>query len=168
MSRIIDTCQIVSGFVPVDLQAAANTGDVVSLKNYNRLTVIFFKAIGTAGDDPVLTFEQGTDVAFGTNKALATIDEYWSKQGALLTAVGTFTRVSQTAGSTVTLDATSAEEQGLYVFEINASDLDVANSYDCVRVTVADVGGNAQLGCMLYVLSGPRYAGATMSSAIVD
>ena len=166
--RIIDTCQIVSGFVPVDLQTAANNGDVVSLKNYNRLTVVFFKAIGTAGDDPVLTFTQGTDVAFGTNKALATIDEYWSKQGALLTAVGTFTRVSQTAGSTVTLDATSAEEQGLYVFEIDASDLDVANSYDCVRVTVADVGGNAQLGCMLYVLSGPRYAGATMSSAIVD
>ena len=166
--RLIDHTQIVSGFPPVDLQAASNPGDVVSLKNYGHLTVIFFKAIGTAGDDPVLTFEQGTNVAFGTNKALATIDEYWSKQGALLTAVGTFTRVSQTAGSTVTLDATSAEEQGLYVFEINASDLDVANSYDCVRVTVADVGGNAQLGCMLYVLSGPRYAGATMSSAIVD
>ena len=166
--RLIDHTQIVSGFPPVDLQAASNPGDVVSLKNYGHLTVIFFKAIGTAADDPVLTFEQGTDVAFGTNKALATVTEHWQKQAALLTATGTFTRVTQAAGSTVTLNATSAEQQGLYVFEIDASDLDVANSYDCIRVSVSDIGGNAQLGCLLYILSGPRYAGATMSSAIVD
>ena len=168
MSRLIDECQIVSGFVPVDTQSAANPGDVVSLKNYNRLTVILFKAAGVAGDDPVLTFEQGTSVAFGTNKALATVDEYWSKQGTL-TAVGTFTRVTQTAASTVTLDATSAESQGLYVFEIEGPDLDEANAYDCVRVTVADTGAaGAQLGAMLYILSEPRHAAATMPSAIID
>ena len=167
MSRIIDSCQIVSGFVPVDLQTAANDGDVVCMKNYNRLTVIFFKAAGTAADDPVLTFTQATEVAYSTSKALATITEYWSKQGTL-TAVGTFTRVTQTAGSTVTLDATSAESQGIYVFEIVGSDLDEANSYDCVRCSVADVGGNPQLGCLLYVLSEPRHAAATLPSAIVD
>ena len=169
MSRLIDSTQIVSGFVPVDTQSAANPGDVVSMKNYNRLSVIFFKAAGVANDDPVLTFEQGTDVAFGTNKALAKIDEYWSKQGAALTAVGQFTRVTQTAASTVTLDATSAEEQGLYVFEIVGADLDEVNSYACVRVTVADTGvAGAQLGAMLYVLSEPRYSSATMPCAITD
>ena len=166
--RLIDETQIVSGFIPVDMQTAANNGDVVSLKNYDHLTVILFKAVGTAAQDPVLTFTQATEVAYSTSKALATIDEYWSKQGAALTAIGTFTRTTQAAGSTVTLDATSAEEQGLYVFEIDASDLDVANGYDCVRCSVADVGGNPQLGCMLYVLSGPRHAATTMPSAIVD
>jgi len=37
-----------------------------------------------------------------------------------------------------------------------------------VRVTVADVGGNAQLGCLLYILSEPRHAAETMPSAIID
>lgn len=167
--RLIDETQIVSGFVPVDTQSGANPGDVVSLKNYSHLTVILFKAAGTANDDPVLTFEQGTDVAFGTNKNLATITEYWRKEGADLTAIGTFTRVTQAASQTVTLSATSAESQGLYVFEIDAAALDVANGYDCVRVSVADTGSaGAQLGCMLYILSGPRHAAATMPSAIVD
>lgn len=167
--RLIDTCQIASGFVPVDTQSAANPGDVVSMKNYNHLTVIFFKAAGVAGDDPVLTFQQCQDVAETGIKNLATIDEYWSKQGAALTAVGTFTRVTQTASQTVTLDATSAEEQGLYVFEIDGSDLDTANSFDCVKVSVADTGAaGAMLGALLYLLSEPRYAGSTMPSAIAD
>ena len=46
--RLIDESQIVSGFVPVDTQTGANPGDVVSLKNYGRLTVVFFKAAGVA------------------------------------------------------------------------------------------------------------------------
>jgi hypothetical protein len=166
---LIDQAQIVSGFVPVDTQTASNPGDVVSLKNYNHLTVIFFKAAGAANDDPVLTFEQGTDVAFGTNKNLATIDRYWKKEGAALTAIGEFTEVEQTAAATVTLGATSAESQGLYVFEIDPTDLDVDGGYGCVRVTVADTGGaGAQLGCLLYILTEPRYSADTMPSAIVD
>jgi hypothetical protein len=167
--RLIDECQICSGFIPVDTQTGGNVGDVVSLKNYANLTVLFYKAVGVANDDPVLTFEQGTDVAFGTNKVLAVIDEYWRKEGADLTAIGTFTRVTQSASQTVTLSATSAESAGLYVFEIDASDLDVDGGYDCVRVTVADTGAaGAQLGCMLYILSGPRHASSTLPSAIID
>ena len=167
--NLIDSCQIVSGFVPVDTQSAANPGDVVSLKNYGHLTVVLFKAAGVAGDDPVLTFQQCSDVSETGIKNLATIDEYWKKEGAALNAIGEFTLVEQTASQTVTLSATSAESQGLYVFEIDASDLDVANSFDCVKVSVADTGAaGAQLGCMLYFLSEPRFAGAVLPSAIAD
>jgi hypothetical protein len=166
--NLVDKLQIVSGFVPVDLETGTNTGDVVSLKNYGHLTVVLFKAAGTANDDPVLTFEQGTDVAFATNKVLAVIDEYWAKQGTL-TAVGTFTRTTQAASQTVTLNATAAESQGIYVFEIDAAELDVGSGYDCVRVTVAKAGtAGAQLGCLLYLLSEPRYAAALLPSAIID
>jgi len=164
--RLIDETQVVSGFVPVNTQSGSNPGDVVCLKNYVHLSVIFFKGAGTANDDPVLTFEQGTDVAFGTNAVLATIDEYWKKEGTL-TAIGEFTRVTQSASQTVTLGTTSAESQGLYIFEIDATDL--TDGYNCVRVTVADTGSaGAQLGCLLYVLSGPRHAAETMPSAIID
>ncbi|MCX7428776.1 MAG: hypothetical protein NTW96_24510 [Planctomycetia bacterium] len=163
--RLIDESQIVAGFIPVDTQTGANVGDVVSMKNYGHLTVIFFKAVGAANDDPVFTFAQGTDIAFGTNAVLATIDEYWKKEGADLAAIGTFTRVAQAASQTVTLSATSAESQGLYVFEID--DTDLTDGYSCVRVTVAKTGtAGAQLGAMLYILSEPRHSAATMVSAI--
>ena len=168
MSRIIDETQICSGFLPVDLQSAANPGDYVSLKNYRRLAVILFKGIGTAADDPVISFFQATTVAGAGEKVLTKCAGYHMKQGADLEAVGTFTEVTQTVAATCTLNATSAESAGLYVFSICDTDLDNANGFDCVKVSVADVGGNPQLGCMLYILSEPRHAAATMPSAIID
>lgn len=164
--NLLDKVQIVSGFLPVDMQDGANTGDVVSMKNYGHLTVVFFKNAGTAGDDPTLTLLQGTDVAFGTNKAL-NFTSVWTKQDTVLTSEGTFTEQTQTAANTYT-DATSAEDAAIWVVEIDAADLDVANGYDCVRASVADVGTNAQIGCLFYILSEPRYAGSTLPSAIAD
>jgi len=158
--NLLDKVQIVSGFLPVDLQDGANTGDVVSMKNYGHLTVVFFKNVGTAGDDPTLTLLQGTDVAFGTNKAL-NFTSVWTKQDTVLTSTGTFTENTQDAANEFT-DDSSAEDAAIWVVEIDAADLDVENGYDCVRASVADVGTNEQLGCLLYLLSEPRYAGSTL------
>jgi len=131
--------------------------------------VLVFKGAGTAGDDPVLSFKQATDVAGATNKDLAVITEYWSKQGTL-TSVGTWTRVTQAASATVTLDATSAESQGLYYFEIETDQLDTDNGYDCFYLSVADTGTNAQLGCALYIPGGLRYQStpASLTNKITD
>jgi hypothetical protein len=166
-ASILEQLQIVSGFVPLAL-TTARVGDVVSMKNYRRCLVLFFKAAGTAGDDPTITLLQGTDVAFGTNKALP-FTEILTKQGADLTAIGQCTKVTQAAGNTYT-DATSAEVQAIWAIEIKAEDLDIANDYDCIRASIGDVGTNAQLGCMLYLLADPiQLAGATaMASAIAD
>ena len=86
---------IIPAIVPLDLQTQ-RTGDVMSTKGMARFGVLVFKGAGTAGDDPVLSFKQATDVAGATNKDLAVITEYWSKQGTL-TSVGTWTRVTQAA-----------------------------------------------------------------------
>lgn len=165
--RFLEHNQIVAGVVPLDLQTA-RTGDAVSLKNYRHLTVVFFKAAGTDGDDPTLTFLQGTDVAFATNKAL-NVTEYHEKEGTLA-SIGTWTRVTQAAANTVAPGDPSAQSQGLYVFEFDADQLDADNGYDCVQVNIGDVGTNAQLGCILYFLSEPRYpsSAANMLSAIID
>ena len=61
--RIAEEGQIVSGFVPVDMQAAANNGDWVNMKEYNHLTVILFKAAGTAGDCSISSSTQPGSVA---------------------------------------------------------------------------------------------------------
>lgn len=167
MSRIIDTCQIVSAIIPVDSQDGAMTADVVSMELYNRLTIIIHKDAGTADDDPTFTLLQGTDIAFGTNKALSSIVEYWSKEATLVNTVSTFTKTTQIAANTVVTTATSAEKQGVFVIEVVGSDLDEANLYKTVRLSIADTGvAGAQLLSALYILSEPRHAAATMPVAI--
>lgn len=173
----IEKTQICQGFLPVDMSAAANAGDWVSLKNYGRVAIIIHKALGTAGDDPVITVQQATDVSGGGAKALG-FTRVDKKQAATnLLAVGQFT--TSTSDSPATNDTFNAvagtwtnsdlaEQAAIIVIDIKAEDLDVAGGFDCVKVSIADIGANAQLGTALYVLHEPRYASATLPSAIAD
>lgn len=159
--------QVVSGFVPVNMATAANDGDWVSMKGYERCSIVFFKAAGTAGDDPTITLEQATAVAGTGAKNLVAIDKVYVKQDTALTTVGTFTVTTQTAAATYT-DATSAEDQAIWVIDVQAEDLDRDNDFDCIRARVADVGTNAQIGCVLYLMWPARYGQQALPSAIVD
>lgn len=159
---------LVPAILPLDLQTARD-GDWLSLKGCQGVQVVVFKGAGTAGDDPVISFQQATSVAGGGAKDLATIATIHKKQGTL-TGVGVWTKVAQAAGASYTGDGTSAEEEAMYVFQIEADELDVDGGFDCLRVRIADVGGNAQLGCAWYAPYGLRYAAApeALASAIVD
>lgn len=163
MSRFLEKNQIVSAIVPVDLSTAANNGDWVSLTGYEYAVVVVHKGAGTAGDDPVITLKQATDASGTSSKAL-NFTVVHSKVGAQ-TGIGTFTRTTQAAANTYT-DAVSAEAQGLFVVEVKADQLDVDNGFTHIRVEIPDVGTNAQIGDALYILCEPRYASATMPSAI--
>lgn len=159
LGRLLD---LSIGFAPVDMQTAANTGKRVSLRNAGGVTIVLFKAAGTAADDPVLTLKQHTASSAGTSANLATIDHYYIKAGTTLAGTETWTRVTQTAAATITDPGgvgTSAETQMLVVIEVRAEQL--SDTYKYVSLDVADVGGNAQLGCVLYLLhdlSSPRAA----------
>jgi hypothetical protein len=168
MNPLGSSFDIVPGVVPVDLQGA-QTGDYVSLKGAQGVLVVFFKGAGTAADDPTLELQQATSVAGGSAKDLNGFITIYKKQGTL-TGVGTWTKVTQTADEDFVGDGTSAEEQGLYAAWIPNDILDVDNGFDCVQVNVKDVGNNAQLGCVLYILCGLRNqsAPADLASAIVD
>ena len=165
---ILEQCQIVSGFAPIAL-TTARTGDVVSLKNYRRCLVLFHKGIGSAGEDPTITLLQGTNVAFGTNKALDFTTIYKKQDPTSLGDVGQWTKVTQAAGNTYT-DATSAEQAALWAIDIKAEDLDIANDYTCIRASIGDVGSQAQIGALEYLLYDPiqMMAPEDMLSAIVD
>ena len=161
-----ETHQVVSGFVPV-VSGSATDGDWVSFKHYNRCTVVYFGAVGTAGDDPTLTFAQATDVSGSGDTPLVVVDTIHIKANADLTTIGVNTLVTQTAVATYT-DATHAELQKIYQIDVTAEQLDVAGGFDCMRVTVADVGTDDQLTAMLYIMSEPRYGESILLSAIVD
>jgi len=159
---------LVSGTVPADLQTAV-AGDYISLKNAAGVLVVFFKGAGTAAEDPTLELQQATAVA-GTNaKDLNGFVDIYKKQGTL-TAVGSWTKVTQTADEDFVGDGTSAESQGLYAAWIPSALLDRANGFDCVQVNVKDTGVAAQIGCVLYIVCGLRFQEApeNLPSLIAD
>lgn len=165
--KLLEIAQIVVGFVPVDMQAGANAGDWVNMKHFDHCVVMLTKAAGTAGDDPVLKLEQATDVTGAGVKDLDVIDRIFVKQG-VQTTISNFTEVTQAADEDYT-ELTSAENQALWVVEIDAEQLDADGGFTCLRASVADVGGNAQLGVLHYILMRARYQGkvANMPSAIL-
>jgi hypothetical protein len=165
---LLEQVQIVSGFAPIAL-TSVRTGDVVSLKNYRRCLILFHKGIGGAGEDPTITLLQGTDVAFGTNKALTFTNIYKKQDPTSLADVGQWTKVTQAAANTYT-DATSGEQAALWAIDVKAEDLDIANNYDCIRASIGDVGSVSQIGAVEYILYDPVQSGAPedMPSAIVD
>lgn len=152
LGRLFD---IVPGVIPLDLQTA-RTGDYVSLKNCEGALVVFFKGAGTAGDDPTIEIQQATTVAGGGAKDLDGFEVLYKKEGTL-TAVTSWTAVSQTADEDFVGSATSAESEGLYCAWVPAVLLDGENGFDCIQVNTKDVGTNAQLGCVLYILCGLRH-----------
>ena len=166
----LERFQLVSGWVPSTM-TTARTSDVISLKNYGRVGILFHKGIGTAGDDPTLTILQGTSIAFGTNKALTFTTLYVKQDPTSLGDVGQWTKVTQSAANTYT-DATVAEQAALWYIEFKAEDLDIANDYDCIRVSCSDIGTTTadQFGALLFILMDPRQqmAPEDMLSAIID
>jgi hypothetical protein len=145
---------IVPGVVPVDLQAA-QTGKRVSLKNAGGVTIVVFKAAGTAGDDPTFDLQEHNAASGGTSQDLDIIDHFYKIQEATLDGDEVWSKVTQTAASEVTGDGTSAEEQAIYVFEVEAEQL--SDGFDYVSLNVADTGTNAQLGCVLYLVRDLAY-----------
>lgn len=160
-SLILERIQIAEGILPLNL-TTARTGRVVSMRNYRRMGILFYKGIGTAGQDPTLTILQGTDIAFGTNQAL-NFAKIWVKQDLTkLSDVAQWTLVERTGGSITNTytDATSAEQAAMWWVEFQQSDLDIANGYDCIRASIGDVGTNEQLGSILYFGADPIYPAA--------
>ncbi|MEU6781484.1 hypothetical protein ABZ912_19950 [Nonomuraea angiospora] len=150
LGRAID---ISTGFSPVDMSSAANTGKRVSLRNAAGCTIVLFKGAGTAGQDPVLTLKQHTASSGGTSANLAIIDHYYVKSETTLDGDETWTKVTQAAAATISDPGgagTSAEEEQIVVIEVDGRSL--SDGYDYISLDVADVGANAQLGCVLYLL----------------
>ena len=155
---------LVPGFLPVDMNGAGGAADWVSLENYEKVTIIFFKAVGTAADDPTVTLQQGKTAAGGTPIDLEVIDRVYTKQAASnLLSTGTNTLVTQTAANTYT-NTDAGEQAAIWQFDVYAEDL--ADDYLFIQASVADVGSQAQLGCLLYALWPARYGEQALVTAI--
>lgn len=155
-----------TGFAPVDMSVAANTGKRLYMGNCDAVDVVLIKAAGTAGQDPVLTLNQHDAASAGNSSTLAVITKYWVKSEATLDNDENWVEVTQAAAATITDPGgagTSAEEQQIVVFTVSKDQLTGANKY--ISVDVADVGANAQLGTVLYIMHGSIDKGAPSTMA---
>lgn len=148
--------------IPVDLQGATGThvdGDWINVAHMHRFGFLLYKSIGTAGQDPTITILQATSSAGAGSKALNFTTIYTRESTAseglkTVAAAGQWTKTTQSSSNTYTT-GTSAESELLWWVEFRTDQMDVTNGFDFVNLTIADVGGAAQLGAVL-LLGVPR------------
>lgn len=145
--------------VPKDITGAVQNGQYISLKNYNHLTVILIQG-AWAGGTPAVTLGQAQAVA-GTGAKAANLNFYWQKAGLSASVFAKTAVVSNTFNLPATANTVT-------VLEIDAEELDVTNGFDCVRVSVASPGANADLLSIIYLLKEPRFNGAILPDAKID
>jgi len=124
----------------------------VSMKGYDRLAIIIDVTNATTVTGGAVTLQQATAVAGTSEKPLA-----FTRMLANVD-VATSQALVETAVVSNTFTTNTTNSRRLrYVLDVKASDLDVANGFDCVRVDVTAMA-NAT-GMVSYILYGPKYSG---------
>lgn len=159
--RLIDHVKTVIGCAPAALTGAAGDGDYVSLKNFAKMRITIAVLNGSTVTGGAVTLKQASAVAGTGEKALA-FSKIWANTDTDASDTAVETAV---VSDTFTTNTTNAKKL-LYVIEVDASDLDVNNSFDCVRVDVT--GMVNAVGAVTYDLYGSRYASPINVSAITD
>lgn len=150
-----DKCKIVTGIAPATHNGA--TTDYVSLKNYAKLTAILIYDNASTVTGNTITLLQATAVA-GTGAKTMTRTTGAHTVGNIDTAASdALTNVTLTSNG-FTTDTTNTKNL-LYVLEVDANDLDVANGFDCVAVSIAGTAV-ATVGAVIFILWPSRYADA--------
>jgi hypothetical protein len=150
-----ENINVASGLTVVDLATGANAGDVVHMDYWGECLVLLVKEAGAAGEPPIITVEQTQEIG-GTPKALTIRGGSYVKKGANLQAVGDWTKTAMTTANTLNL--TAGDTEAIVAMHIRSADLDMANGYNCIKVSVAKTGATAgQLGTLLYIMGSPRY-----------
>ena len=150
--------KFVTGLAPI--LPSSSTPDYVSLKLYERATVVILVDNATTVTGSAITLKQATAVAGTGEKALA-FTRMWAN---IDTAAGDLLTETTVTSNTFTTDSTNAKNL-IYVIELEASDLDVDNSFDCFRVGTGDA--TAAIVSVLYILWPKRYAGNDLA-AVTD
>lgn len=156
---LLDKAKVVVGLAPIT--PSSSTPDYVSMKGYQKLTVIIVQDNGTTVTGSAITLLQATTVAAGSAKALA-FTKRWT-----CADVGAGDTLTETAVTSNTFTTqTVNDKNSIDVIEIDADDLDADNNFDCVRAGTGNAANTVL--AVIYILHGPKYAPALDRSAITD
>lgn len=150
LGKDFDICHAVA---PVaDLAAGAQTGARLHLRNYGGVAIVAYMGAVSAGTDTfVPDIQEHTAATGGTTQDLDVVTEWFIKHEATLDGDETWTRVTQTAASEISLTgATYAASQAIVVAQVDASSL--SDGFEWISVVMADPGtGGTRAGGFLYI-----------------
>lgn len=151
---------ITNQWIPhADMAAGAQTGARIHLNKHESVTFVVYLAAVSAGTDTfVPDVQQHTASTSGTTADLDVITEFYIKYETTLDGDETWTRVTQSAASEVSLTgATYAATQAIVVFEVDAAQL--SDGYEWISIDMADAGsGGTRAGAALAILNKPYNA----------
>lgn len=151
--------KIVEGLLGV--VPSTSTPDYVSLKNYAKCTVLIFVKNATTVTGSAITLKQATAVAGTSEKALSFTTAKRNIDTAAADQLSDFTVTSDT----FTTNSTNSKNL-MYVIEVDASQLDVNNGFDCLRAGTGDA--TAATVTVIYILWGSRFTPNPLPAAITD
>jgi hypothetical protein len=134
----------------------------IDLKGYEKVAILITAKNGTAPVGAAITLEQATAVGNTSGKALAYSSIWQATNTGPSGNTDTLTNTT-VVSNTFTIDNT-ANTDVFAVIEIGQNDLDINNSFDCVRVNIGNTTN--QTVSAVYVLWPAKFAGATPTSPI--
>lgn len=134
------------GALPQDANANAITGERLHMKEVNRVAIVvqMGDSTGAAVD---LTLRQHDAASAGNSKDLSVANAYYHKAD---TATSFTKVVPSSAAASYDLASIFAAAEGIVVFEVEESQLDLANGYGYVSIDIADSTA-AKVFSVLYV-----------------
>lgn len=151
--------KIVQGIQPRTTNAGFSS-DWVSLRNTNK-AVIVVNLTQAVGHATAFTLSQATAVAGGDTKAMTNDCQIWANEDCA--ASDTLVRKADAKAYTVANDV----KNKMIVFEVDPSNLDVNNNFDCISLTVADSSQATNIASVEFFLYS-KYEQVTKPSAITD
>ena len=156
-ARLDEQVQTVVAAAGLLLTSTLGDTTYVSMKNFARARITIVIADGTTVTGSAITLKQATAIAGTSEKALAftrmlATTDYAASKPLVETAVTSNTFTTQTENS----------KDSVYIIDVDASDLDIANGFDCFRVDCTGHAATASRGCaVIYDLYGAKYSGAS-------
>lgn len=154
-TRTVDKLKIVPALTST--VPAGSTPTLVSMRGYNHLTAVIVCKNTTGVTGSAITLAQSKTVAGANSKALG-FDTMWAS-----TDIANSVALTETAVSSNTFTTTNtANAVAMYVIEVDAIKMDVANGFDCINVATANAT-NSTISVTYLMGNVPRYAGGINS-----
>lgn len=151
--------RITQAHEPVAADAMANTSDAISCKHLKKLWVVLHHYSGGGDTDLVLTWYEGTDVAFGTNAVITATSPIWYNIDTA--SADLFARATDAA--TFTVDTGAGLDQ-IWILEWDCALFSAG--YDVFKLYSS--GGNAANYVSVLYIGEPRYQKAVVPTSITD
>lgn len=148
---------------PTLLNAAAITGDYVSLKNYRRVSIIIMLAPASGTDVSAITLKQAKTVenSPATEKELA-----FTRMLRYTPATSEDPVETEVTGNTFNTSATAVAE--MFQIDVDENMLDINNGFDCLRVHMTDPGSVSTPAVVLGLMYECKYKDVPLPAALVN